>query len=404
MEKEDAMVFENFFNLLRRLVIGIWLVMLYCGCIWLVFGTFSTHQLQYRIQTEKMQDTVTVSSVIRLLGCLKGLDEQIATKRKKIKSLENALENLQGESDQIERGMDPLKIRLKMVRAAVTQSESKTDETIKEEKDGELQLVRSIEAKSLELRRKSRRYTVKKILLESERKNLEQLIDNRMILEANNASVQDYLTELASMQRFHFDALATMPSQLLSQILVLSMGALGSIIFLTRAFLTPRLFKPFSWYLFRPFLGMVTALAMFVLTKSGLGIVSGENAANSLNPFVISFIAIISGLLSEQAYERIQSAGESFFKTEERKQRWSLSVCEEMEKQSKSGDDMRPFVKASPKIIEEWVEGTIPVPADAQKIISAWLGKPVRELFSDQPPDFMDNDDGRADIPPSQPS
>ena len=104
-------------------------------------------------------------------------------------------------------------------------------------------------------------------------------------------------------------------------------------------------------------------------------------------------------MLSEQAYERIYNAGESFFKTEEHKQRWALFLKQEMDGQGKKEADLKPFVEASPKIVQEWVQGTVPVPADAQKIICAWLARPARELFSDQAPSFMEETGSPPETP-----
>jgi hypothetical protein len=130
---------------------------------------------------------------------------------------------------------------------------------------------------------------------------------------------KDYISELLSLNDFGFAFLATMPTQLLTLILTLSMGALGSVISLTRAFFDRQATAPFSFYLFRPFLGMVTAIAIFVLAKAGQISISdaslSQGISENLNPFLISFLAVLSGLFSEHAYERIQRAGWAVFRS-----------------------------------------------------------------------------------------
>jgi hypothetical protein len=101
------------------------------------------------------------------------------------------------------------------------------------------------------------------------------------------------------------------PEPILKINLVLSMGVLGSLIFVTIEFIKePReLFnQSFNMYFFRPFLGMIIALAMYVMVKSGQSTFF-DNVEGDLSPFLISFLGIISGMLAEQAYQRIAATG-----------------------------------------------------------------------------------------------
>lgn len=101
------------------------------------------------------------------------------------------------------------------------------------------------------------------------------------------------------------------PEPILKIILVLSMGILGSLIFVTIEFIkepSGNLKQNFNMYIFRPFLGMIIALAMYVMIKSGQSVVFGS-VKSDFSPFLISFLGIISGMLSEEAYRRIASTG-----------------------------------------------------------------------------------------------
>jgi hypothetical protein len=181
---------------------------------------------------------------------------------------------------------------------------------------------------------------------------------------------------------------------LLTLLLTISMGALGSLIYITRDYFQRETQNPFSWYLFRPFLGMVTAIAVFVLAKAGQLTISDagvtEGVAENLNPYFISFLAIISGLLSEQATERIRAAGASVFRVEGQgtpaPERWAVGLTERMDEQGKSAADLAGFVDEDEPTVQEWCDELRPVPATAQTIIASWLGIPRRRLFTDLPP------------------
>ncbi len=109
-----------------------------------------------------------------------------------------------------------------------------------------------------------------------------------------------------------FKDLWTIPGALLSIVLILSMGGLGSLIAITVEYL--RLTKNdwgksrFSNYLFRPLLGAVMALAVYVAIKSGHS-VFGEVYAE-LSPYMLSFVGLLSGLMTEHFYRKIVGYGE----------------------------------------------------------------------------------------------
>lgn len=104
------------------------------------------------------------------------------------------------------------------------------------------------------------------------------------------------------------------PRPILKLNLILSMGILGSLIFVTIQFIRHPLKYSLEMYFFRPFLGMLMALAMYVMVKSGQWTFL-DSKEKDLSPFLISFLGIISGMLAEQAYRRISFTGISLFHT-----------------------------------------------------------------------------------------
>ncbi|HYC64134.1 MAG TPA: hypothetical protein VEC14_05325, partial [Reyranellaceae bacterium] len=117
----------------------------------------------------------------------------------------------------------------------------------------------------------------------------------------NGGSVLGLLYELDSFTNLSFlwfglvepMKFVTLPGSVLTLLLALSMGALGSTLFVTGEFFGVGASRPFAWFLFRPFLGMITALAVFVVFKAGqLTMAGGAPSSNSeidLNPFLVSF-------------------------------------------------------------------------------------------------------------------
>ncbi len=103
------------------------------------------------------------------------------------------------------------------------------------------------------------------------------------------------------------------PETFLSLLLALSMGGLGSLITVTTQYLKidKAKFKivRFSNYLFRPMLGAITALAVYIAIKSGQIGVGGESATE-LSPYLLSFICVLAGLMAEPVYKRLTSYAE----------------------------------------------------------------------------------------------
>lgn len=112
---------------------------------------------------------------------------------------------------------------------------------------------------------------------------------------------------------FNIKYLWDIPKDILIIMLIFSMGALGSLIFLTIEFLkNTKEEEKFSVYFFRPLLGSIMALAVFVMFKSGQYML-GVEPEEHVSPFFISFISIISGMMTEKAYGSLTLQGETFF-------------------------------------------------------------------------------------------
>ncbi len=409
-------------------VVGLWLLFVYIFSIWLVLGTLSSHQFQDQIRRDsrnieasetqsQLNKSQTVASIVRLLDSYETgqLSRQITNQEfqnteERINEVSNEIDSEQVKSDKLWAQYDSAvdKTKREFIRSGGQflgpESQSPNADLVlslaQRAFPDDQPLMKLVESagdalfKWNETNDNISRLENSLVKLKNRRKDLigrlEVLRDEENKLFKSERE-RDYISELLSLNDFGFAFLATMPTQLLTLILTLSMGALGSVIYLTRTFFDRRTAAPFSFYLFRPFLGMVTAVAIFVLAKAGQISISdaslSQGNSENLNPFLISFLAVLSGLFSEHAYERIQKAGWAIFRSGdngESKDRWAYRVQAEINAQGKDKDELVKFLRVPPEAIGDWLDEKQMVPEDAQNIIAAWLGRERRELFSDQ--------------------
>jgi hypothetical protein len=106
---------------------------------------------------------------------------------------------------------------------------------------------------------------------------------------------------------------------LLSTILVLLMGALGSLLYLFPAYLNRPAPVTMAEIVVRLIFGMCAALAFYVLANAaiaGFSIASSVTQAttsSALNPFTVSLVGIVAGVLSEDIAKWIQDRGRGIF-------------------------------------------------------------------------------------------
>jgi hypothetical protein len=220
--------------------------------------------------------------------------------------------------------------------------------------------------------------------------------------------IGDYLTSLAYFEGIErkpyigwfIPDFSKMPPDTLTLILVLAMGSLGGTIQLSRKHLASldaddgQKIQP-SYYLFRPFLGAITALSVFILAKAGVLVASVPSPGGepvNLSPFFISFLGIVSGLLAEQAIETIERVGERFFSATaaEAPERWAYGLGTALKgsggtdaEYEKTLRELSKLLAKSEDQIEKWMKEEEPVPDASQKLIAAFFHLPMRTLFTD---------------------
>jgi hypothetical protein len=187
--------------------------------------------------------------------------------------------------------------------------------------------------------------------------------------------------------------LLIMPPDILTLALVILMGVLGSALQMTHAlFRQNRIERPGAYFL-RLGVGAITALVIFIVAKAGVPVIADASRLGGdapINPYFVSFLAIISGLMSENAIMMVQAQGAKFFASETAAdpQRWArFDLHDTFAKANRSPSNVRQLLNTEDAQFEGWISGKDAIPGAAQIMIAGVLGMPLRDLFTDIPPD-----------------
>lgn len=189
----------------------------------------------------------------------------------------------------------------------------------------------------------------------------------------------------STLQKMGYGTLFSLPAEILTLLLALSMGALGSTLHITKLLLDGDDGKGTSFFLIRPFQGMITSLVVFVLLKAGQLTISA-GVSDNLNIFFVSFAGISSGLLAEEAYRMIKKAGAGIIKADDGESRWAFRLSAAMDQTMTESKTLANGIGSTPAELRSWLDESQPVPPLQQKLIASWLHIPERDLFTSQPP------------------
>lgn len=185
-----------------------------------------------------------------------------------------------------------------------------------------------------------------------------------------------------------YEAVVFEPPELVTLALVLTMGVIGSTLFLLSQLLMNSSALTLISYMFRPFFGAITALTIFVLANAGLPVLADtiRSGQTNVNPYFVSFIAIVSGLMTERALAAIQSAGASVLKdagTVNRDRFAREGVIETVPESERS--ELRQTLDMDEEKFAGFTSGKSAVDPHQQAVAAAFLRRPIRDLFSDLP-------------------
>lgn len=175
--------------------------------------------------------------------------------------------------------------------------------------------------------------------------------------------------------------------------LLISMGVLGSALNLLAAFISnDRDSLSFGEYPLRLAFGAVLAIVMFIIAKAGVPILAdtGKIGGNApLNPYFISLLAVVSGLMSDRSMATIRNVASSLLQRvggADCSQRYSRVILDDALKTvNREVDGLAQSLEISADDTRKLFSGNDKISPDQQKLIAAYLGQPLRELFSDLP-------------------
>jgi hypothetical protein len=223
------------------------------------------------------------------------------------------------------------------------------------------------------------------------------IIDGKIMGGISESVFQSAISAAAGLRSFGYAWLFAIPSEVLTMLLALVLGALGSALHMTRVLTDGEENPPFCWYLFRPCQGLLMALAMFVLLKAGQ-LTVGASDTDSLSPFFVAFVGTMSGLLAPDAYRLLQRTGATLIPAAgEGAERWAFGLGAAMEAAGVDAAALAAGIGARPEEVAAWAAELQPVPEAQQRLMAAWLRADSRRLFTiDQPP--------ARHLPPSSPA
>ncbi|MGI9434161.1 MAG: hypothetical protein ACR2Q4_04915 [Geminicoccaceae bacterium] len=192
--------------------------------------------------------------------------------------------------------------------------------------------------------------------------------------------------------------ISTLHRETLALLFVFIIGAIGSVIYITKYsiqlvlegnWLTDRPKRSLAWFLFRPFFGVIVALASFLLFKAGqlaLGNNGVLDGSGDFNLPVLSVIALFAGLLSWQALEAIETRGATWFRSQKRQYLWATGLDNGLRAERHSRAELASSIGRSVDQVFRWLTFRDRVSPEMQDRIADWLEVPYNQLFQNEEP------------------
>jgi hypothetical protein len=182
-----------------------------------------------------------------------------------------------------------------------------------------------------------------------------------------------------------------LPPKMMSLVLVVLMGILGSSLQLTHQLFVRNETESIGVYALRLSLGSITALVIFIVVKAGVPIVADASKLGGdtpINPHFVSFLAIISGLRSEKGIASVRAQAGKYFDSETNETlRWARAELREAVAQTRrTPAHLAKSLDASETNSTTGFREKSRLPGNS-KAARCDVDRPVRDLFSDIAPD-----------------
>lgn len=200
---------------------------------------------------------------------------------------------------------------------------------------------------------------------------------------------EDFLSFKTLVGDFAYNIVA-LPRMMLVLMISIFMGILGSLIYITMDFYKNPEGRGFWDIMFRIGLGAGVAFALFFFAAAGmLALAQTKSGAQSdMSPYLIAFLGITGGYLSDRVTQWMREVGENTFKikTDGPPNRWAVGLSEKL---GQSGLDNAALASAAGATVADadaWAAASKPVPGDKQGLVAAFLRVHPSQLFTDIAP------------------
>lgn len=191
-------------------------------------------------------------------------------------------------------------------------------------------------------------------------------------------------------------SVATLSSDSLRLVFIFVVGAIGSVLYIAKRqmqlalqghWMTQAPKRPLMWLVFRPFFGVVVALAVFLVVRAGQMALGGEGSeigsGANLNLPILAVIALFAGLLSWHAVDAIESKGKVWFQGQSRRDLWATGLDHTLKDAGRSVDECANQIGRSVEQVERWLMFRDKVTPEMQDRIATWLERSIDEMFGD---------------------
>jgi hypothetical protein len=182
-----------------------------------------------------------------------------------------------------------------------------------------------------------------------------------------------------------------LPKMMLILTLAIFMGILGSLIYLSQEFVRDPDCRNIWDILFRISLGAGVAFALFFFAAAGMLAMSQSSSGGTqgdMSPYLISFLGITGGYLSDRVTQWMREVGENTFKVDPGgpPPRWAIGLGDTLKAAGLDAAGVAAAGVAPQADVESWIALQKPVPGDKQGLIAAFTRTHPSHLFTDIAP------------------
>jgi len=200
---------------------------------------------------------------------------------------------------------------------------------------------------------------------------------------------EDFLSFKTLVGDFAYNIVA-LPRMMLVLMISILMGILGSLIYITMDFHKNPGERGFWDIMFRIGLGSGVAFALFFFAAAGmLALAQTKSGTQSdMSPYLIAFLGITGGYLSDRVTQWMREVGENTFKikTDGPPDRWAVDLGAKLKAAGLDGAAVAKAAGAPVADVEAWIAQNKPVPGDKQGLVAAFLRLHPSQVFTDIAP------------------